>query len=149
MKKLFSLKVFTLFFAFLLCAFNSNAQVEDDDHSPTRPINLEESLASPNGQYKLAVEQNNNVVFYKNNQKLWESAALGLRFDQTGNAKITGYDGNKRENSWIVKSGNLSGYLLKIEDSGNALIYNGTKAVWSLKNPNGGGYQSAVGYLLN
>jgi hypothetical protein len=39
--------------------------------------------------------------------------------------------------------------LLKIEDSGNALIYNGTKAVWSLKNPNGGGYESAVGFLLN
>jgi hypothetical protein len=148
MKKLFSLKAFALVFALLLGAFSSNAQVDDEPSTPAPPINLEESLASPNSQYKLAVEQNNNVVFYKNNQKLWESKVLGLSFNQTGNGRITGYDNNKKENSWIVKSGNLSGNVLKIEDSGNALIYNGTKAVWSLKNPNGNDFGSPTGYLL-
>jgi hypothetical protein len=147
MKKLLSLKAFALVFALLLSAFNSNAQVEDEP-APTPPINLEESLASPNGQYKLMVELNNKVIFYKNNYKIWESTTLGLSFNQTGNGKITGYDNNKKENSWIVKSGNLSGNVLKVEDSGNALIYNGTKAVWSLKNPNGNDFGSPTGYLL-
>ncbi len=88
-----------------------------------------EALKSPNGRFKLVLQNDGNLVLYDRGRALWSSGTNGknarkLVMQSDGNLVLYGPNGPV----WATNtSGNRGAYLM-LQDDGNLVIY---KAVWS------------------
>ncbi|MDI9861608.1 fibronectin type III domain-containing protein [Flectobacillus roseus] len=99
-------------------------------------LRVGESRVSPNGVYKLIVEDNGNVAITKNGDKIWETntANRGVSYfkvQQDGN--LVAYTSSDRA-VWASNThgkGNNS-CILAMQDDGNLVLYkDGDNAIWS------------------
>ncbi len=160
--KLFSFKALAVVFALSFIAFTGNAQ--EEEASPTASVisslkkgsklEVDGSLTSTNHKFVLTMTSN-GLTLSQTGKVLWRSAKAGasgamnqLIFDAKGNLVAKCLTTNCTE--WQINVNNTNAAELKLQDDGNLLIYDrNNKALWALKNPNGGDYESPVGYLLN
>ena len=158
---LFSIKTLSLVFALSFITFSVNAQEEEVTTTTVtsslmkgNKLDIDGTLTSPNRQFVLTMTSN-GLTLSQNGKMLWRSAQAGaagamsqLNFDAKGNLVAKCLTANCTE--WNNNLNNTNAAELKLLDDGNLVIYDKkNKALWALKNPNGGGYESAVGYLMN
>ena len=80
-------------------------------------------LASPNGQYRLAMQADGNLVLYWEGHPLWASSTAGhpgafLAMQADGNLVV--YEGNRPIWSSGTDRGGNARYYLSLQDNGNA-----------------------------
>ena len=88
-----------------------------------------EALESPNGRFKLVLQNDGNLVLYDRTKALWSSGTNGknakkLVMQNDGNLVLYGPNGP----IWASNTSGNRGAFLMIQDDGNLVIY---KAVWS------------------
>jgi len=87
-----------------------------------------ETLKSPNGQYKLILQNDGNLVLYDGGRAIWSTKTQGKRIKKLvmqndGNLVLYGPNGPL----WATNTSGNRGAYLKIQNDGNLVIY---KAVW-------------------
>ncbi|MFZ1751225.1 MAG: hypothetical protein WAU01_13570 [Saprospiraceae bacterium] len=103
-------------------------------------LNRGESITSPNGQYKLTLENDGNLVLYQNGQSAWNSntnnqSVSKCTFQNDGNLVL--YTATNQA-KWAVDANGRGGNILKIQNDGNLVIYRQDNSiVWALKMNNG------------
>ena len=108
--------------------------------SPTKDIlyegeqlNVNESLVSSNGRYKLVLQGDGNMVIYNgNNQGIWSSGTWGMNIARAAmqtDGNFVLYDTNETprfgSNTW-----NPVGSYLVMQGDGNLVIYQRGQARW-------------------
>jgi len=88
-----------------------------------------ETLKSPNGQYKLILQKDGNLVLYDGGRAIWSAGTQDkhtnkLVMQNDGNLVLYGPNGPL----WATNTSGNRGAYLKIQNDGNLVIY---KAVWS------------------
>ena len=88
-----------------------------------------EALTSPNGYYKLILQEDGNLVLYRKGKALWSSGTNGkdarkLVMQSDGNLVLYGNNGP----IWASNTSGNRGAFLMLQNDGNLVIY---KAVWS------------------
>ncbi|MBD2152827.1 hypothetical protein H6F44_22335 [Pseudanabaena sp. FACHB-1277] len=96
-----------------------------------------ESRISPNGCYRLTLQEDGNLVVYNRSKALWGSGTEGkaiesLRMQSDGNLVMYGYD-NKPV--WASNTLGNDGARLEVQDDGNVVIYapSSNRAVWETR----------------
>jgi hypothetical protein len=95
-----------------------------------------ESKTSPNGKYKLTLQEDGNVVLTKNGVKIWETNTAGKNVDafkiqNDGNLVAFAQGGTAVWSSGTGGKGDNSSALV-VQDDGNVVVYkNGQDAIWS------------------
>jgi hypothetical protein len=93
-----------------------------------------ESLVSDNGTYELIMQEDGNMVVYRNGSPIWSSGTTSIF---RGSDAVMQPDGNfvvyaQGRPNWHSRTSDRSGAHLIMQDDGNAVIYrpNGT-AIWA------------------
>lgn len=103
------------------------------------------TIYSPNGVYKLIFQEDGNLVEYKNNtQAVWDINATNCiptpymayrtRFQPDGNLVVYWALQSNPTQEIAIWDTNTQGHpnaRLAVQDDGNVVIYNGTKAIWA------------------
>ncbi|MEI6716748.1 MAG: hypothetical protein WCK87_03430, partial [Candidatus Saccharibacteria bacterium] len=94
-------------------------------------------LISPNGSHKLIMQEDGNLGVYNYHGWLWQAANLGsnrLAFQSDGNLALwkDNADGTATAR-WSSGSFGKGGTVLRMQDDGNLVMYNGTTPVWYSK----------------
>ena len=89
-----------------------------------------ETLKSPNGQYKLILQNDGNLVLYDGSKAIWSTGTQRkqgrkLVMQSDGNLVLYGIRGPV----WATNTSGNQGAYLKIQNDGNLVIY---RAVWSI-----------------
>ncbi|TIC83837.1 CHAP domain-containing protein [Nocardioides sp. GY 10113] len=97
-----------------------------------------EQLVSPNGEYRLVMQGDNNLVIYKaGTGATWASSTVGSgadRLTMQGDGNLVMYQGSVAR--WNTATVNTGADALQMQDDGNLVLYAGARAIWSTK----GGY---------
>lgn len=101
--------------------------------SDTR-LSAGESLTSENGQYRLDMQSDGNLVLYRSdgNAPLWASQTAGgggthAVMQDDGNLVIYGGSGAV----WASDTAGNSGAALRVQDDGNVVIYQSGSPLWA------------------
>ncbi len=105
------------------------------------------SIVSPNGVYRLIFQGDGNLVLYKNGtqpewatdtqicyEPLSTTMPLYTRFQSDGNLVVYHSNVNNplvEHDVWDVNKQGNPNAVLRVQDDGNVVIYNGTKAIWA------------------
>lgn len=97
-------------------------------------LRVGESIVSPNGQFRLVLQSDGNLVLYTSARAMWSTRTTG-----TGANKLTlQSDGNLVLYSptravWNSLTAGKPASTLVLQDDGNLVLYGGTAAFWSSK----------------
>lgn len=91
------------------------------------------SIHSNDKRYNFIMQNDGNLVLYKNNKAIWSSKTNGLAVEKCimqkdGNLVLYTYSGKA---VWSSKTYGNPGAVLKVQNDGNVVIYIGKKAIWS------------------
>ena len=90
-------------------------------------------LYSQNGYYRLALQEDGNVVLYTPTRPIWASNTYMRKFDQLivqNDGNIVSYDGYGFP-VWSTGTFMSGGNTLIVQEDGNLVLYNPTRPVWS------------------
>jgi len=107
-----------------------------DRLSPGQNLPIGQSIISGNGEYRLAMQHDGNLVLYdKTGKALWASntnnvAIQTCAMQSDGNLVLYRYDGHAQ---WASNTHGKPGAYLVMQNDGNAVIYydEKPKAVWA------------------
>jgi hypothetical protein len=101
---------------------------------PNNALAPGQSLMSGNGQYRLDMQHDGNLVLYRNSdgQALWASGTDGRAVSRVimqddGNFVIYGFPGPL----WASGTDGQGGAFLIVQDDGNVVIYRPNAPVWA------------------
>jgi hypothetical protein len=103
---------------------------------PNQHLTKGQALTSPNGQYQLVLQEDGNLVLYKDNSALWSSHTDNQPVShatllEDGNLVIYGYHGPL----WESNTSGHHGSFLVVQDDGNIVMYKAPQdpayAVWA------------------
>lgn len=96
-------------------------------------LNQGDSIFSDNGQYRLTLQTDSNLVLYQGSQPLWSSGTVGAaaqRAVMQGDGNFVVYDQNNQP-LWSTGTSNKPGSFLEVQNDGNVVIYEPRTPVWS------------------
>lgn len=107
-----------------------------DRLNPGETLRHNESISSQDGSYSLVMQEDGNLVIYRNtdNKALWQSKTFGF-----GKHTTMQEDGNlvvynlANEPVWESKTHGRPGSFLVMQSDGNLVIYQPIVAVWDSK----------------
>jgi surface antigen len=106
-------------------------------------LRVGQQLVSPNGQYRLVLQSDGNLVVYQQGSgAIWASRTVGSGVDRLvmqGDNNLVMYQGSTAR--WNTATVGTGARALRMQDDGNVVLYAGSRAIWSTK----GGY---IGHLL-
>lgn len=92
-------------------------------------------LASPSGQYRLAMQPDGNLVLYWKKHPMWESGTAkhpGAVLEMQADGNLVIYHGKRAIWTSGTDRGGNGRYYLSVQDNGNATIYSAArKLVWA------------------
>jgi hypothetical protein len=98
-------------------------------------LDLDQSLWSANGVYRLILQADGNLVLYDDQRSLWASNTEGRRV----NAAVMQEDGNfvlqaGSRAAWASGTDGSPGARLVVQDDGNVVVYaQGGDALWATR----------------
>jgi hypothetical protein len=106
-------------------------------------LNVNQSIQSANGNYRLVLQTDGNLVLYtKSSQALWSTKTNGkgaTRFVIQSDGNLVLYT-SANQSVWSSKTNGKGGTKLVIQDDGNLVLLNGSgTSVWSTNTGNGSG----------
>ncbi len=92
-------------------------------------LRIGDTLKSQNGQYRLVLQSDGNLVLYNRHRAIWSTGTLGkhakkLMMQSDGNLVLYGTGGP----IWASNTSGNRDAFVKLQDDGNLVIY---KAIWS------------------
>jgi len=113
----------------------SAAQASMSSLAAGESLSPSQYLSSPNGQYRLAMQSDGNLVLYTGQRALWQTqttASPGARlFMQSTDGNMVMYDTSGRA-VWSSNTAGHAGSSLYVQDDGNVVIYSPAgQALWN------------------
>jgi hypothetical protein len=128
-----SLKVTTLFISAVLVVLSGATAHARDTLNPGEMLRRGEHLTSENGQYRLVMQKDGNLVLYgAGKHPLWASNTQDQRVDKCimqkdGNLVLYLHDGQP---VWASNTNGRPGSYLLLQNDGNLVIYH-PQPVWA------------------
>ena len=101
--------------------------------SPNEELPKDHPLISPNGRFRLVLQQDGNLVLYEGNHPHWASGTHGQAVQRCvmqgdGNLVIYGFSNNP---IWASGTHGNPGSFLVVQDDRNVVIYKPNHPVWA------------------
>jgi hypothetical protein len=128
-----SLKVAALIIYAFFMALGSATVYAADRLEPNQMLKRGQSLTSGTGEYKLAMQDDGNLVLYAGNKALWASNTDGQAVEKCvmqsdGNLVLYLYNGKP---VWASNTNGKPNSYLLVQNDGNVVIYHNQSAVWA------------------